>query len=203
MLDLIESDLLDASPPQGIARNVWKRSLAFVESHGIGQMYDGSLQLKSSDRVRIAMLAAPMVQDLRKVSQRLDWRDFELFVSEVAEQYGYDVRSNLVIAKPRVQIDLIAVKGSMCISIDCKHWRRSAGNSSLGGIARKQIRRARILLRSEKFLNVKTVLPAIVTLLPNLSRIVAGVPVVPVSEINSFLANIDGYIGSYKVVRRR
>jgi len=203
MLDLIESDLLDASPPHGIARNVWKRSLAFVESHGIGQMYDGSLQLKSSDRVRIAMLAAPMVQDLRKVSQRLDWRDFELFVSEVAEQYGYDVRSNLVIAKPRVQIDLIAVKGSMCISIDCKHWGRSAANSSLGGIARKQIRRARILLRSEKFLNIKTVLPAIVTLLPNLSRIVAGVPIVPVSEINSFLANIDGYIGNYKVVRRR
>jgi len=202
MLDLIENDLLDVSVPEGIARNVWKSSLAFVKSHGMGQTYDGKLQLKSSDRVRIAMLAAPMVQDLRKVSQKLDWRDFELFVSEVAEHYGYHVKSNLIIAKPRVQIDLIAVKGTMCIAIDCKHWGKSAGVSSLSVIAKRQIRRARILLRSEKgkFLNVKMILPAIVTLLPHLSRTVAGVPIVPVSEINSFLANIDGHLNEYKLI---
>ncbi|MCS4538064.1 MAG: restriction endonuclease [Thaumarchaeota archaeon] len=205
MLDLIENDLLDVSAPEGIARNVWKSSLAFVKSHGMGQTYDGKLQLKSSDRVRIAMLAAPMVQDLRKVSQKLGWRDFELFVSEVAEHYGYHVKSNLIIAKPRVQIDLIAVKGTMCIAIDCKHWGKSAGVSSLSVIAKRQIRRAKILLRSDeaKSSNVKTALPAIVTLLPSLSRTIAGVPVVPVSEINNFFANVDGYIGDYKVIRRR
>ena len=202
MLDLIENDLLDVSAPEGIARNVWKSSLAFVKSHGIGQMYDGKLQLKSSDRVRVAMLAAPLVQDLRKVSQKLDWRDFELFVSEVAEHYGYHVKSNLIIAKPRVQIDLIAVKGTMCIAIDCKHWGKGAGDSSLSVIAKRQIRRARILLRSEKgkFLNVKMILPAIVTLLPHLSRAVARVPVVPVAEINSFFANIDGHLDEYKLM---
>jgi hypothetical protein len=202
MLDLIENDLLDVSVPEGIARNVWKSSLAFVKSHGVGQTYDGKLQLKSSDRVRVAMLAAPLVQDLRKVSQKLDWRDFELFVSEVAEHYGYHVKSNLIIAKPRVQIDLVAIKGTMCIAIDCKHWGKSAGDSSLSVIAKKQIRRARIFLGSEKAksLNVKMILPAIVTLLPHLSRTVARVPVVPVEEINSFFANIDGHLDEYKLM---
>jgi hypothetical protein len=202
LLDLIENDMLDVSGPKCIARNVWKSSLQFVRSYGIGQLYDGKLQLKPSDRVRIAMLAAPMVQDLRRVSQKLDWRDFELFVSEVAEQNGFHAKSNLVIAKPRVQIDLIAVKGDLCIAVDCKHWGKSVGNSSLAIIARKQIRRARILL-SQKSLNVTTVLPAIVTLLPNISRVVAGIPIVPVSELNNFFANIDGYIGEYKVVHKR
>ena len=205
MLDLIENDLLDVSAPKGIASNVWKSSLAFVESHGIGQIYDGKLQLKSSDRVRVAILAAPMVQDLRKVSQKLDWRDFELFVSEVAEHYGYHVKRNLVIGKPKVQIDLIAVKGTMCIAIDCKHWAKSAAGSSLSRIAKKQIRRARILLSNDetRSLRIKTALPAIVTLLPSISRATAGIPVVPVSEINNFFANVDGYISDYKVVRRR
>jgi len=199
MLNSIENDMLDISAPKGIAKNVWKNSVQFVRSYGIGQIYNGKLQLKPSDKVRIAMFAAPMVQDLRKVSQKLDWKDFELFVSEVAEQNGFYVKSNLVIAKPRAQIDLIAIKGALCIAVDCKHWERNVGSSRLGAIARKQIRRAKILLG---FLDVKIVLPAIVTLVPNLSRSVAGVPVVPVSEVNSFFANVDGYLGEYKIIRK-
>lgn len=206
MLERMNYGLLDLAPPAGMERSVWKSSIALVRSYGIGQEVDGKLKVQVSDKIKIAMLAAQFVKDIKKVSQILDWKDFESFVSEIAEQNGYSIRSNVNLTKPRVQIDLIAIKGSLAIAVDCKHWGKSAGDSSLAEIAEKQIRRARILLRSKKEAEtwrVKVILPAIVTLLPNLSREAVKIPVVPVSEINSFLANVDGFIGDYHSIRKR
>ncbi len=171
--------------------------------NGIGEQRDGKMYFGASDRVRIAMLAAPLVQDVRKVSSKLSWQDFESFVSEIAEQYNYTAKRNVNIRKPRAQIDVIASKGSFCIAIDCKHWSRAAGGSGLDEIAKKQAKRAKIYLQSKQGRKYDIALPAVITLLAGASKYAAGVPIVPVSEINSFFGNVEGYLDEYLLVTKK
>lgn len=203
ILDSINGDVLETSPPERVSPHLWSAALELIMENGIGERKDGKMYFGASDRVRIAMLAAPLVQDIRKVSTKLSWQDFESFVSEIAEQYNYTARRNVNMSKPRAQIDVIAVKGSFCIAIDCKHWSKAAGGSGLDEIAKKQARRAKIFLQSKQGKQVQVVLPAIITLLADSRKSSNRVPVVPVSEINNFFENAEGYLDECLLVTKK
>jgi hypothetical protein len=203
VLDSINGGVLENLAPKGIAAHLWNAALKLIMENGIGEQKGGKMYFSASDRVRIAMLAAHLVQDIRKVSSKLSWQDFESFVSEIAEQYNYTAKRNVNISKPRVQIDVIASKGQFCIAIDCKHWSKVAGGAGLDEIAKKQAKRARILLQSKQGRKYDIVLPAVVTLLAGASKYAAGVPIVPISEINSFFENVEGYLVEYLLVTKK
>lgn len=203
VLDSMNGGVLENLPPKGIAAHLWNAALKLILENGIGEQKDGKMYFSASDRVRIAMLAAPLVQDISKVSSKLSWQDFESFVSEIAEQYNYTAKGNVNISKPRAQIDVIASKGSFSIAIDCKHWSKAAGGLGLDEIAEKQAKRAKIFLQSRQGRGSRVVLPAIITLLAGTSKTAAGVPVVPVSEIKNFFENVEGYLDEYLLVTRK
>ena len=204
MLDQAAKGYLDVSPPAGISGHLWKTSLALLRRTGIGEKQSGKVSISSSDRIKMSLLAAERMKDIKLVSHWLNWKDFEMFVSEIAKQHNYTARNNVNLTKPRAQIDVIATKGSLSILIDCKHWNKTAGDSSLAEVAKKQIKRARIFIRSKKAREwgTKAALPSIVTLLGGSSKFSEGLPIVPVSEINSFFGSIDGFLDQYLIIKR-
>ena len=161
ILDRINNNVLENSPPKGVSPHLWSVTLELMMENGIGERRGGKIYFGASDRVRIAMFAASLVQDLGKVSSKLSWQDFESFVSEIAEHYDYITKNDVKVSKPRVQIDVIASKGSFCIAMDCKHWSKAASGSGLDEIAKKQAKRARIFLQSKHGRKYVVALPAI------------------------------------------
>jgi Holliday junction resolvase-like predicted endonuclease len=139
------------------------------------------------------------------VSRYLSWKDFEKELSEILEQYGYEVLRNYRIRKPsRAEIDIVAIKTGLALIVDCKHWSpRSASRGRIEFAANKQVERTKLLLENEEFLlllgnkacirrpcEVKLV-PVLVTLVSKNYGLLNSVPVVPIKSFLNFLIEID------------
>jgi hypothetical protein len=125
------------------------------------------------------------------VSSLMSWNQFEDFCARLLKAGGYEVKRNIVITKPRRQIDIFAVSSSLALSVDCKHWERGFSYSALQRIAALQIERTSLYKRKSK-LNIP-VLPVILTLLDAPTRLVGGVPVVPVFALRDFLSFVSPF----------
>lgn len=142
-----------------------------------------------------------MAKDLEAEASKIGWKEFESLAESIFSAYGLETIANYRLSKPRTEIDLIAIKNDIALCIDCKHWKRTIGESTLLKLAHDQVIRARRLLRS--FQNINKVIPIILTMhdehifmLPN------GVPVVPVARLNGFLTEWEGYIRNMLVISR-
>ncbi len=125
------------------------------------------------------------------VSSLLTWREFEGFCAGVLRAYGYGVSTNIVLTKPRRQIDVFAQASTLALCVDCKHWGRTFSPSSLERIAREQIERASLYKEKR---SVKTpILPMVLTLLDGPARETLGVPIVPVFAMGDFLASVSRF----------
>jgi hypothetical protein len=121
------------------------------------------------------------------------WQDFEDFVHTVVSEYGFTSFKNYRVKKPRAEIDVLALKGSFGLVIDCKQWHKVLEGSDLDRVVAKQISRAKVLLAIDKnLLKGKVLVPVIVTLLPSSERYYYGVPIVPCEMFKSFVGEIDG-----------
>lgn len=80
----------------------------------------------------------------------------------------------------------------MGLSIDCKHWRRSVGPATLERLALAQVERTR-QYKARLDATSKAVLPMLLTMVENETRIVRGVPVVPLSALKDFLTNVSRF----------
>ncbi len=139
-------------------------------------------------------------RDPESASRGLTWDEFEDFCAEAVEGAGFTVQRNVVLRKPRRQIDLYAESPTMGLSIDCKHWRRSVGAATLEKLAVAQAERTR-QYKTRLDASRKAVLPMILTLVDNGTRIVAGVPVVPVFALRDFLTNVSPFDEALSFVR--
>ena len=131
-------------------------------------------------------------RDAETVSRRLTWAEFEDFCAEAMTSAGYSVRRNVLLRKPRRQLDLLAEAPTMGLSVDCKHWKKGAGPLSLEKLALAQAERTRqYKLRLDA--PIIPLLPMLLTMVDNGTRVVAGVPVVPLFALNDFLANVTRF----------
>ncbi len=126
-----------------------------------------------------------------EVSASLTWREFESFCSELFRASGYDVRENVVLTKPRAQIDMVASGPSFVLSVDCKHWKRAHSPSALRGFARSQLRRSRLLRRGNA--NRRPIVSVILSFSEPAGAFVDGVAVVPLRTLRSFLTSLESY----------
>ena len=140
-------------------------------------------------------------RDAEAASRELTWSEFEDFCAEAVASAGYTVRRNVRLRKPRRQLDLYAESSTMGLSIDCKHWRRSVGPGTLERLARAQVERTR-QYKTRLDAGEKAVLPMILTLVDNGTRVVAGVPVVPLFALRDFLTNVSRFDGGLCFVER-
>jgi len=125
------------------------------------------------------------------VSALLSWKEFEAFCADLVRAAGYDVRENVRLRKPTAQIDLVATGTSLVLSVDCKHWRKSASVSTLAKVARDQQRRNELLRKAHP--SAPPIVTVILTLAQQGERFVDGAAVVPLFALRSFLSSVDEY----------
>lgn len=128
---------------------------------------------------------------LEKIARALSWREFEGFCANILRASGFQVSENLSLKKPRRQVDIFASSASLALSVDCKRWRRSIGESGLSTFARDQRERSEAV-RKQVGNDGVPIVSVILTLLDERPRIVDGVAVVSLLSLRNFLVSIDG-----------
>jgi len=127
---------------------------------------------------------------LSEISEILSWKEFEDIVSNILKEFGYDVRRNIYIRKPKREIDIIGVKGSIALVIDCKNWRTKITESRVYEIVSKHIERAEAAKVKLPFLRDKIIIPLIITLYPYREIKVNSVFIISIDKLKDFLLNI-------------
>ena len=183
--------------------SVFKQLLNFLAHNKIGIQLDTNgkqtLLFSEIDRIRASFLSLQMGCDIQECSKVLSWKDFEYFTSELLTMFEYSTKVNIVLSKPRAQLDIIGIKNDFAITIDCKHWKYS-NKTTLTIYAEKQIRRTMLWLEREK--KITQALPMIITLDNAIFKFINGVPVVPILTLKSFLKEFDKQDESILLIRK-
>src|SRR5207245_3629232 len=149
--------------------------------NGIGTFENKLIHFNENDKLKTSLLAIRMGAPIAEISSILDWKDFESLVSEILESREFDTIRNVILTKPRMEIDVIGIKNGVAILIDCKHWKRLS-YSSLENIVNKQIERTRRYVDKEK---INAAIPAIVTLYNEEVKFINMVPIIPILQLDS------------------
>ena len=101
-----------------------KELLYTLVQNGIGVFSNDLVNFEiPNDRLQTALFAINLGATVEEVSEYLTWRDFESLTGLILEQKDFEVTKNLILTKPRMEIDVIGKKMNIALLIDCKHWK--------------------------------------------------------------------------------
>jgi len=175
-----------------------KELLQIFLQNGIGVLDENIVEFQNSDKIKASIFAIRNGATIEDVSEFLSWQNFEELVSRVLDENGFIVQKNLILTKPRMEIDVVGIKLGISILIDCKHWKRMT-QSALNDIVDKQVERVKRYV--EKTESTSAV-PAIVTLHQEKVNFVNKVPIVPVMQLSSFLDEFYGNLDKMKTIEK-
>jgi DNA-binding transcriptional MerR regulator len=165
-------------------------------NNGIGTLKDDFYYFEDGDKLRIAIVLLQKGLPLDEVSIALDWKDFEGLTAEILSSKNFAVIKNLMLTKPRMEIDVVGIRLGIAILIDCKHWKRY-NQSSLTSAARKQIERTKQYVAKT---SGSMAVPVIVTLFQDKIDFIDKVPIVPIFQFSSFIDEFYGNIDQMKTI---
>ena len=175
-----------------------KELLYALVQNGIGTWNDDLVDFDiPNDRLQTALFAINLGATIEDVSEYLTWRDFEALTGLILEEKDFDVTKNLILTKPRMEIDVIGKKMDIALLIDCKHWK-TMSKSALDEIVKKQIERVKRYVADESM----SALPVIVTLHQEEIQFVDNVPIVPIMKLSSFLDEFVGNLDSLMSIEK-
>lgn len=177
-------------------KTIAKKILDGFVKNGIGRFEGGVINFDSADKLKAAMYAIKNGATIDEVAVHLNWRDFEGLVAKIFEARGFSVIKNLILTKPRMEIDVVGVRLGVAILVDCKHWKRQSP-STLKNTVTKQIQRVRHYVK--KTSGVMAV-PVIVTLYQEQLSFIEKVPIVPILQFSSFVDEIYGNLDQVNVI---
>ena len=162
----------------------------------IGKKQNNSYFFENGDKLKIAIILLEKGFPIDDISSALDWKDFEGLAAEILLSKDFGVIRNLILTKPRMEIDVVGIRLGYALLIDCKHWNRYSV-SSLTTAAKKQTERA-------KHYVAKTpgaiAAPVIVTLHQDKVNFIGNVPIVPIFQFSSFVDEFYGNIDQMKTI---
>lgn len=156
--------------------------------NGIGRYEEEQVYFEESDKLKTSILAISMGAAIDEVSRLLKWQDFESLAAEILEKRNFDTTKNVILTKPRMQIDVVGIKSDVAILVDCKHWKNMT-QSALQSAVTKQIERTKQYLAKE---DVRAAIPAIVTLYQHDLQFIDRVPIIPIHQLDSFCDEFYG-----------
>ena len=175
-----------------------KELLYTLVQNGIGELNDDVVDFDvPNDRLQTALFAINLGANVEDVSEYLNWRDFESLTGIILEARDFEVTKNLILTKPRMEIDVIGRKMDIALLIDCKHWKNMS-KSALDEIVEKQIERVKHFVSVENI----SALPVIVTLHQETIQFIGNVPIVPIMKLSSFLDEFVGNLDSLKSIEK-
>ena len=175
-----------------------KELLQIFVQNGIGRLDESSFEFQDSDRISASVFAIRNGATIEDVSEFLSWQNFEQLVSHILDENGFDVQKNLILTKPRMEIDVVGIKLGITILIDCKHWKRMT-QSALNDLVSKQIERVKSYVEKTESISA---IPVIVTLHQEKVDFVKQVPIVPIMELSSFLDEFYGNLDKVKTIEK-
>jgi hypothetical protein len=143
------------------------------------------------EQVLVALALCETGMSPEEVSKHLDWKEFERFCAGVFRAWGFVVRENVVLTRPRAQIDILAYGSTAILSVDCKHWKSAHSLAALRKFAEDQLKRSEFLRK--KVDDRRRISSLIVSFSEPEGRFVGGVAIVPVRTLGSFLGTFESY----------
>ena len=175
-----------------------KELLYTLVQNGIGTWNDDLVDFDiPNDRLQTALFAIKLGADVESVSEYLTWQDFESITGLILEKKDFDVTKNLILTKPRMEIDVVGTKMDIALLIDCKHWK-TMSKSALNDIVKKQVERVKRYVSDENM----SALPVIVTLHQEEIQFIENVPIVPIMKLSSFLDEFVGNLDSLASIEK-
>jgi hypothetical protein len=147
--------------------------------------------------VELALKLLSQGIEARRISELLNWRDFEFFTSRILSESQYEVEHSVSLTSPvRFEIDVLGVDPStgFSLAVDCKHWSITTP-SRLKNAAENHNARVGKLVKYYPYVKskyrilekAKSITPLIITLLKPGIRVHANVLVISIRELPSFL----------------
>ena len=165
-------------------------------NNDIGTLKDNFYYFEDGDKLKIAIILLQNGFPLDEISIALDWRDFEGLTAEILSSKNFAVIKNLMLTKPRMEIDVVGIRLGIAILIDCKHWKRY-NSSSLTSAVQKQIERTKQYVTKTPG---SMAIPVIVTLYQDKIDFIDKVPIVPIFQFSSFIDEFYGNIDQMKTI---
>ena len=175
-----------------------KELLQIFLQNGIGVLDQNIVDFQNSDRIKASIFAIRNGATIEDVSEFLSWQNFEELVSRILDENGFHIQKNLILTKPRMEIDVVGIKLGISILIDCKHWKRMT-QSALNDIVEKQVERVKSYVQKTESTSA---IPVIVTLHQEKVDFVNQVPIVPIMELSSFLDEFYGNLDKMKTIEK-
>lgn len=189
---------IDFSIVSGIDRISAKEIMSLLVQNGIGKWKNDNVFFHESDKLKTAFFAISNGSPIEEVSECLNWKDFEALVSQILSENGFYVEKNVILTKPRMEIDVIGKKLNVEILIDCKHWKKM-NESVLNDIVNKQVNRVK---RYVNDIGQIMAVPAIVTLHQEQIAFINKVPIIPVTQLSSFLDELYGNLDQINTIEK-
>jgi Holliday junction resolvase-like predicted endonuclease len=202
---LIEDVNRDAHVPSAVACKLLQK----LQNEDLIYLKAESVEADSSCRLKLAVKAVSLGADLELISKLLSWQEFEEIAAFALKNNGYTVQKNVHFTHEgkRWEIDVVGCKKPLVICVDCKHWGRAITPSALSKIVDAQVDRSQAFADSLPNVKLKIpctqwekakFVPAVLSLIQSCYKYVHQVPVVPVLQLQNFIAELPLYTGELK-----
>lgn len=167
----------------------------FVKS-GIGTKQEDKYHFEDSDKLKTAIMLIEKGFPLDEIAIVLHWKDFEGLTAKILEEKNFAIIKNLILTKPRMEIDVVGIRLGVAMLIDCKHWKRYS-MSALSEAVKKQIERTKHYISKTPG---AIAVPVIVTLYQDKIDFIDRVPIVPIFQFSSFVDEFYGNLDEMKTI---
>ena len=169
-----------------------------IVENNIGSKQDNLYYFEPGDKLKIAIILLENDFPLDEISDIIDWKDFEGLTAEILNSKNFAVIKNMILTKPRIEIDVVGIRLGVAVLIDCKHWNRYS-LSSLTTAVQKQIERTKqYVAKTQGAIAV----PVIVTLHQDQINFIEKVPIVPIVQLSSFIDEFYGNLDQMKTIEK-
>jgi hypothetical protein len=162
----------------------------------IGSKQENSYYFEDGDKLKIAISLLEKGYPIDEISIVLDWRDFEGLTAAMLSERNFAVMKNLMLTKPRMEIDVVGIRLGIAILIDCKHWKRYSTSALLTAV-KKQIERTKQYVAKTPG---ATAVPVIVTLYQDKINFIENVPIVSIFQFASFIDEFYGNLDQMNTI---
>jgi len=174
-----------------------KKILEELIKNNIGKKDDGMFNFSPGDRLKAALYALKEGASIDEVSEHIGWKDFEGLVAEILASKDFATIRNMILKKPRMEIDVVGIKIGIALLIDCKHWKKNS-SSALQNVVSKQVERTKHYVEQTQG---SIAVPVIVTLYQDRIDFINKVPIVPIFQFASFVDEFYGNLDDMKQVK--
>ncbi len=162
----------------------------------IGTLQEDFYNFEAGDKLKIAVKLLEKGFPIDEISTALDWKDFEGLTAEILSSKNFAVIKNMILTKPRMEIDVVGIRLGIAILIDCKHWKRYNSSSLKTAVEKQIVRTKQYVAKTQGAIAV----PVIVTLYQDKVDFIDRVPIVPIFQFSSFVDEFYGNIDQMKTI---